>query len=47
VAVAWVVHEGRSVGIALIALGAALLVSLVTLLPMRARRVRQERERWR
>jgi hypothetical protein len=46
-AVAWVAHQGRSITIALVALGAALLVSVVTLLPMRARRVRQERQRWR
>jgi hypothetical protein len=40
-----VVRRGNSVKIALIVLGASLLVSLAFLVPMRARRVRMERRK--
>jgi hypothetical protein len=43
--VAYVVHHGDSVGIALIVLGGSVLISLAMLLPMRARRVRMERRK--
>lgn len=39
------VNQGDAVAIALIALGVSLLLSIVMLLPMRARRVRLERKR--
>lgn len=45
VAVAYSVHHGEAIGIALAVLGAALLIALLSLLPMRWRRVRAERER--
>lgn len=44
-AVAYVVHRGYAVGIALIVLAAALIVSLVILVPMRIQRARRDRER--
>jgi hypothetical protein len=45
VTVAYVVHHGEAIGIALIVLAASSLLALVTLLPMRAGRVRAERKR--
>jgi hypothetical protein len=44
VAVAYVVHHGEAIGIALLILGGALLVALAVLVPMRIRRVRMERK---
>lgn len=44
VAVAYVVHRGNAVGIALLVLAGAFLLALTILLAMRARRVREERE---
>jgi hypothetical protein len=43
VVVAYVVREGRSVGIALLVLAGSLLLAMVTLLLGRWRRVRNER----
>jgi uncharacterized membrane protein (UPF0136 family) len=44
VAVAYVVHQGEAIGIALLVLAGALLVAVVVLVPMRIRRVRMERK---
>ena len=44
VSVAYVVHQGQAVGIALLTLAGAFLLSVVILLSMRARRVREERK---
>jgi hypothetical protein len=40
----YVVRHGREVGLALVVLGLSFLVSLAFLLPMRMRRVREEKE---
>jgi uncharacterized membrane protein (UPF0136 family) len=40
----YVVRHGREIGIALVILGVAFVVSLVLLVPMRMRRVRDEKE---
>jgi drug/metabolite transporter (DMT)-like permease len=40
----YVVRHGREIGIALVVLGISFLVSLVFLIPMRMRRVREEKE---
>ena len=45
IAVAYTVRHGEAVAIALLVLVAAALVAVVTLLPMRARRAREEAER--
>ena len=44
VVVAIVIHQANSVGIALLIVVGSFLLALVILLPMRARRVREERE---
>jgi hypothetical protein len=40
----YVVRHGREIGLALVVLGLSFLVSLAFLLPMRMRRVREEKE---
>lgn len=42
IVVDYVVRDGREIGVALVVLGLSFLVSLVFLVPMRMRRVREE-----
>jgi hypothetical protein len=44
VAVAYVVHHGEAIGIALLVLAGALVVAVVFLVPMRIWRIRMERK---
>ena len=44
VVVAYVVHHGEAIGIALLVLGGSLLVAVVFLVPMRILRIRMERK---